>query len=299
MSDHTRLYRQKPQASFLGSETAVPPNVAAGPKPVDISEERGNAGWKRSLGIFAAGSILPVSLLIVWQVLGDLGYISELLFPTPLRIAEAFARLAGSGELGGHVQISLMRAAAGFALGGALGLAFGILVGLFRISERILDPSIQMIRMVPHLAVAPLFVLWFGIGESSKILLIAKGAFFPLYIQTYLGIRGVDNKWFEVARVLGFSRIQQIFKLVIPASLPHIFLGIRLSLGLAWLGLVVAEIMGSTSGIGYLMTDARQFSKTATVFVCIILFAVIGKAADAAVRWLERKVLKWSDSYGG
>ncbi|MCI1772460.1 MAG: ABC transporter permease [Paenibacillus lautus] len=298
MSDHARLYRQDPPAPVRGSESLVP-EPAAGQRQRVSPGESGAGIWRKSLGTFAAGAVLPVSLLVLWQVLGDLGYISELLFPTPLRIAESFAHLAGSGDLGGHVRISLVRAAAGFALGGALGLAFGILVGVFRISERVLDPSFQMVRMIPHLAVAPLFVLWFGIGESSKILLIAKGAFFPLYIQTYLGIRGVDNKWFEVTRVLGFTRIQQIYRLVIPSSLPHIFLGIRLSLGLAWLGLVVAEIMGSTSGIGYLMTDARQFGKTATVFVCIVLFAVIGKAADAAVRLLERRLLKWNDSYEG
>lgn len=295
MSDPVKLYRQETPAASAGGKRAD-----AAPRrhiPGEIVKEKG--AWRQSMRTLAAGSLLPLLLLVTWQVLGDLGYISGLLFPTPLRIADAFLQLAGSGELGGHLQISLARAAAGFALGGTLGLAFGILVGLFRLSERMLDPSIQIIRMVPHLAVAPLFVLWFGIGESSKILLIAKGAFFPLYIQTFLGIRGVDNKLFEVAKVLGFTRFQQIAKLVVPSALPHIFLGIRLSIGLAWLGLVVAEIMGSTSGIGYLMTDARQFSKTATVFVCIILFAVIGKAADALVRAAERRLLKWRDSYGG
>lgn len=178
-------------------------------------------------------------------------------------------------------------------------MLFGLFVGLFRSTEKTLDPSVQMIRMIPHLAIAPLFILWFGIGESSKILLIAKGAFFPLYINTFLGIRNVDNKLFEVSKVLAFSKFQQIIRLVIPAALPNILLGVRLSLGVAWLGLVVAELMGSTSGIGYLMSDARQFNKTSTVFVGIIIFAVIGKLTDSLVRFLEHRLLKWRDSYQG
>ncbi|MNI08686.1 putative aliphatic sulfonates transport permease protein SsuC [compost metagenome] len=253
----------------------------------------------KSVRTFLMGALLPVTLLVLWQVLGDLGYISNLLFPTPVRITEAFITLSGSGVLWENLRISIIRAAAGFALGGTLGLLFGLAVGLFRQTERALDPSVQMIRMIPHLAIAPLFILWFGIGESAKILLIAKGAFFPLYINTFLGIRNADNKLFEVAKVLGFSKFKQITRLVLPSALPNIFLGIRLSLGIAWLGLVVAELMGSTSGIGYLMSDARQFSKTPTVFVGIIIFAVVGKFTDSFVRYLERRFLRWQDSYKG
>lgn len=245
------------------------------------------------------GALLPAVCLTLWQALGQYGYISDLLFPTPLRIAEAFVHLAGTGELGGHVGVSAWRAILGFGLGGGLGLLFGVLVGLFRQTERVLDPSVQMLRMVPHLAVAPLFILWFGLGEPSKILLIAKGAFFPIYINTFLGIRSIDNKLFEVARVLNFSRYKQIVRLMLPAALPHILLGVRLSLGIAWLGLVVAELMGSTSGIGYLMSDARQFNQTPTVFVGILLFATIGKLADSFVLAVERRLLRWRDSYQG
>ncbi|SDD58132.1 sulfonate transport system permease protein [Paenibacillus sp. UNCCL117] len=245
------------------------------------------------------GLLPPILLIAAWQVLGDLGVISSLLFPTPLRIVQAGIRLAQTGELAGNLRISVLRALAGFALGASLGLAFGILVGLFRRTERALDPTVQMIRMVPHLAIAPLFILWFGIGETSKILLIAKGAFFPLYINSFMGIRGVDNKLFDVTRVLGFSRWKQIVRLVIPAALPNILLGVRISLGVSWLGLVVAELMGSTAGIGYLMSDARQFSKTPIVFVGILIFALFGILTDLLVRALERKWLSWRDSYQG
>ncbi|RAV18777.1 ABC transporter permease [Paenibacillus contaminans] len=254
---------------------------------------------RKRMVTFVKGALLPVTLLIVWQLLGDAGFISKLLFPTPARIGTAGYNLVVSGELWENLRISIVRAISGFVLGASLGLAFGIMVGLFRGSERTLDPSVQMIRMVPHLAVAPLFILWFGLGETSKILLIAKGAFFPLYINAFLGIRNADNKLFEVAKVLGFSRYKQLVRLVIPAALPNLLLGVRISLGIAWLGLVVAELMGSTSGIGYLMSDARQFSKTPVVFVCIIIFALVGKVADSAVRLLERKWLHGRDSFQG
>lgn len=253
----------------------------------------------RKWTVVGLGSMLPALVLSSWQVLGDLGYISTLLFPTPLTILRAFADLTASGELAEHLGISATRAAAGFALGGGLGLALGLIVGLFRATEKAVDPSVQMIRMVPSLALVPLFVLWFGIGEESKILLIAKGAFFPLYINAFLGVRSVDRKLFDVTRVLGMGRLSQIRRLVLPAALPHILLGVRLSLGVAWLGLVVAELMASTSGIGYLMSDARQFGQTPVVFVGILVFAAAGKLADSFVRLLERRWLRWRDGYLG
>ncbi len=249
--------------------------------------------------VFTLGAMLPVTALGLWQALGDLGYISTMLFPTPLTIFEAFAQLSSTGELWHHLGISVTRATLGFGLGGGIGLLLGLIVGLFRKSEKALDPTVQMLRMIPSLALAPLFVLWFGIGEESKVLLIAKGAFFPLYINTFLGMRSVDRKLFEVTKVLGFSHFKKVVRLMLPASLPHILLGVRLSLGVAWLGLVVAELMASTSGIGYLMSDARQFTKTPIVFVGIIVFALVGKLSDSFVRLLERRWLRWQDTYKG
>lgn len=255
--------------------------------------------WRGQFTRLGLGSILPLLALVVWQLSAKLEWISPLLFPAPSDIAASFARLIESGVYFENLGISLSRVIGGFALGGGLGLLFGLLVGFFRPTERALDPTVQMIRMVPSLAVAPLFVLWFGFGEPSKVLLIAKGAFFPLYINTFLGIRNVDNKLFDVARVLGFSRFKQVTRLIIPGALPNILLGVRLSLGVAWLGLVVAELLGSTSGIGYIMSDARQFNKTSIVFVGIITFAVFGQLADSLIRALERRLLRWRDSFEG
>ena len=245
------------------------------------------------------GLILPVSLLIIWEISGRLGLLNPLLLPTPSAILQEFVYLWQHQRLLDHLQVSTLRALSGFAIGAGLGLLFGVMIGFIYKFERLLDPSIQMLRMLPHLAIAPLFILWFGFGETSKLLLIAKGSFFPLYVNTFLGIRSMDKKLFEVANVLQFSKWSLLTKLIIPSALPHIFLGIRLSIGVAWVGLVVAEMMGSTQGIGFLINDARSMSIISTVFVGIIIFAILGKLSDSIVLWLERKALRWQNSFKG
>lgn len=258
------------------------------------------AGKRKSKWLISlTGVLLPIAIIIIWQTLSGLKLISPQLFPSPLNIVKEFLGMVQSGELLHHLKISVQRAAFGFLLGGSLGLVTGLLVGLKKNAEHVLDPSLQMLRTVPHLAITPLFILWFGFGEVSKVLLISLGAFFPLYVNTFLGVRNVDAKLFEVAKVLEFNRLKQITKLVIPSALPNVLLGLRLSLGVAWLGLVVAELMGSSEGIGYMIQDARQFSRTSAVFVGIIIFAVVGKFADSVVRLLEERLLKWRDSYKG
>ncbi|MCY8944652.1 ABC transporter permease [Bacillus atrophaeus] len=263
----------------------------------NVSQKRKNTaknvyGWVKGL-------VLPFVIIAVWQIAGSMEIVSATVLPTPLVILLTFKDLIVSGELFVHLKISVYRAAAGFLSGAGLGLLLGLLVGFSRKTEHYIDPSLQMLRTVPHLAVTPLFILWFGFDETSKILLIALGAFFPVYINTFLGIRGVDSKLFDVAKVLEFPWYRQMTKLILPAALPSILLGIRLSLGIAWLGLVVAELMGSSEGIGYMIMDARQFSQTNKVFVGIIIFAVVGKLTDSFVRFLERKLLKWRNSYQG
>ncbi|MED0660134.1 ABC transporter permease [Bacillus smithii] len=246
-----------------------------------------------------SGFILPVIIIIIWQLIGSLGWVTKTVLPTPWEIILAAKNLAVSGVLFTNMKVSIIRAACGFVIGGGLGLALGTLVGLSAKSESLLDPTLQMVRTIPHLAITPLFILWFGLGEESKILLIGLGAFFPLYVNTFLGIRKVDAKLFEVARILEFSKWKQIKLLIVPSALPNILLGIRLSLGAAWLSLVVAELMGSTSGLGYMMMDARQFSNTDIVFVGIIIFAIVGKLTDSLVRLMEKHFLKWQDTYKG
>ncbi|MEK5025854.1 ABC transporter permease [Paenibacillus sp. FSL M7-1046] len=266
---------------------------------------RNNAGrlpsfrLKSLLADWGTGAAIPVAVLAVWQIAGSTGLVSSEFLPTPLSILSAFAGLAGTGELTQHLGVSIGRAGLGFLIGGLLGLLFGVLTGLFRSAEYLLDPSVQVLRLVPHLAIAPLIILWFGFGEVSKTVIIMSGSFFPLYINTFMGIRGVDNKLFEVARVLGFSHIQRLRRLILPAALPGILLGLRLSMAVAWIGLVVAELIGSQSGVGFLINEAKQNSNTEVIFVGIIIFAVVGKLIDSLFRAIERKFLYWRDSYQG
>ncbi|WP_042168280.1 ABC transporter permease [Paenibacillus gorillae] len=268
---------------------------------------KGKAGSKRrrrnqiQLNNILLAAALPIAILIIWEAAGAMGKLNPILLPTPSKILEEFVSLTASGELARHLGISAWRALLGFLLGGGLGLAAGVWVGFSYKTERLLDPTLQMLRTLPHLAIAPLFILWFGFGETSKILLIAKRHIFypPFYVNTFLGIRSVDGKLFDVGRVLQFSKWHMITKLIIPAAMPNILLGMRLSVGVAWLVLVVAEMMGSSSGIGFLINDARSFSLTAVVFVGIIVFAVVGKLTDSLVKLLERRLLRWQDSYKG
>lgn len=255
--------------------------------------------WKPWLSDLGIGSILPVVILVLWQLAGSFGLISSIFLPTPLSIAKAGTSLLVTGELTHHLGVSMGRAGVGFVIGGMLGLLFGALTGLFRHVEYVLDPSVQVLRLVPHLAIAPLIILWFGFGEMSKVVIIMTGSFFPLYINTFMGIRNVDNRLFEVGRVLGFSPYQKLRRLILPAALPGILLGLRLSLAVAWIGLVVAELIGSTSGVGFLINEAKQNSNTEVVFVGIIIFAVVGKLIDSLFRRIERKFLFWRDSYEG
>ncbi|ALQ68517.1 ABC transporter permease [Bacillus thuringiensis] len=276
-------------------------NTKAVMKPTSITIDNNDVKKvrKTKVKVLVRAITIPIIVLIIWQLAGVFGLVSKTVLPTPLDIFLAFQELIKTGELFGHLSISVFRAATGFFIGGSLGIILGTIVGFSTRSEQYLDPSVQMLRTVPHLAVAPLFVLWFGFGETSKVLLIADGAFFPLYVNAFLGIRGVDSKLFDVARVLEFSKRKLITKLILPAALPNLLLGARLSLGVAWVSLVVAELMGSTEGIGYMIMDARQFSNTDIVFVGIIIFAFVGKFSDSLVRLLEVKFLRWRDNFKG
>ncbi|SFU87338.1 ABC transporter permease [Alicyclobacillus macrosporangiidus] len=274
-------------------------NAASDRAVTRLSHPRFQRAFAGRGGKLLQGASLPLVVLALWQVASSLGWAPETLLPSPVNIVRALADLVSTGELVHDIEISLLRALFGFLLGGTLGFAFGMAAGLSKHFEGFTDPTIQMVRTIPHLAITPLFILWFGLGEWSKVLLIALGAFFPLYVNTFTGIRNVDAKLFEVARILEFNRLHLVTRLMLPAALPNILLGLRLSLGVSWLGLVVAELMGSSAGVGYLIENASQFSQTSVVFVGLLIFAAVGKLSDSLVRWLERRLLRWRDSYGG
>lgn len=203
--------------------------------------------------------------------------------------------VAASGDQ--HLAISSWRALIGFSIGGSLGLILGLISGLSRWGERLLDTSIQMLRNVPHLALIPLVILWFGIDESAKIFLVALGTLFPIYINTWHGIRNIDRGLVEMARSYGLSGIPLFIHVILPGALPSIMVGVRFALGLMWLTLIVAETISANSGIGYLAMNAREFLQTDVVVVAIILYALLGKLADVSAQLLERLWLRWNPAY--
>lgn len=241
--------------------------------------------------------VLPATLLLLWQLAVNSGLISTHLLPAPTSVMKAGWDLTLSGELWEHMVVSTGRALTGFAIGAGLGLLLGLLTGLSRWNELFLDSSMQMIRNIPHLALIPLVILWFGIDESAKIFLVALGTVFPVYINTYHGIRNVDGHLIEMARNYGLSGWTLFRHAVLPGALPSILVGIRFSLGLMWLTLIVAETISATAGIGYLAMNAREFLQTDIVVFAILTYALLGKTADLAARQLEHRLLKWHPAF--
>jgi sulfonate transport system permease protein len=243
--------------------------------------------------------LAPVTLVVVWEFLAQAGWLSPQVLPAPSKIMRMAIKLAASESLLNDLGVSLLRAAAGFVIGGGIGFTLGILVGFSRIAEAAIDRSIQMIRAIPFLALLPLVIVWLGVGEAEKIFLVALGVSFPIYINTTLGIRQVDPKLIELGRVQGLSSLQLIRRIIFPGALPSILTGVRYALATAWLALVVAETIGAQSGIGFLAMDAREFLRTDVIVLTIVIYALIGVAADAIARFLERRLLAWHPNYGG
>lgn len=241
--------------------------------------------------------LLPLLLIVVWQIASQIGWLSTRILPAPEKIVTTFWRLTVSGELWQHLAISSWRALVGFAIGGSIGLILGLITGTSKTGERLLDTSVQMLRNVPHLALIPLVILWFGIDESAKIFLVALGTLFPIYLNTYHGIRNIDRGLVEMARSYGLSGWSLFIQVILPGALPNIMVGVRFALGLMWLTLIVAETISANAGIGYLAMNAREFLQTDVVVVAIILYALLGKLADVAALLLERVWLRWHPAY--
>ncbi len=241
--------------------------------------------------------LVPLLLFTVWQIASVQGWIAERVLPAPLSVVEAAWGLAESGELWKHVQISAGRALLGLAVGGGLGLVLGLITGSIRWAETLLDSSIQMVRNIPALALIPLVILWFGIDETAKLFLIAVAVFFPIYINTFHGIRNVDVGLIEMGRTYGLSQWGLYRQIILPGALSSILVGLRFSLGLMWVILIVAETISAQAGIGYLTMNAREFLQTDVVLVGILLYAALGKLADVFAKALERYWLRWHPGY--
>ncbi|MBV8586394.1 MAG: aliphatic sulfonate ABC transporter permease SsuC [Verrucomicrobia bacterium] len=240
---------------------------------------------------------LPVILIVVWQSLSSAGFLASRVLPSPAAVLFAGIHLTATGELPLHLFESFRRALAGLLIGGSIGLLLGLLNGLSAPANRLLDSSVQMVRNIPHLAMIPLVILWFGIGEEAKLFLIAVGVFFPLYINTVHGIRSINPRLIEMARSYRLGRLGLLLNVILPGALPSVLVGLRYALGITWLTLIVAETIASDNGIGYMTMNARDFLQTDVMILGICLYALLGKVADMLTRFLERRLLRWNPAY--
>lgn len=237
--------------------------------------------------------LIPVGLIIIWQIAGTLGWISTKLLPTPWSVIQDGVSLWQSGELQKNMGISLYRALVGFAIGGSVGFFFGMLNGLSKTARALFDSTIQMLRNIPHLSLIPVVIILFGIGETAKISLVTVGVMFPIYINTFHGITSVDPELIEMGQAYGLSKREMLTKIVFPGALPTILVGVRYALGVMWTTLIVAETISSTSGIGYMATNAQEFMNMKTVLLCIVIYALLGKVSDLIAKLLEDICLDW------
>ena len=251
----------------------------------------------RALGAKSIGWLLPAALLLVWQVASSLGLIANTIMPSPAAVLAAGWRLTLSGELPMNMAVSFLRALAGLVVGGGVGFALGLANGLSRRSFALTDSTLQMVRNVPHLALIPMVIVWFGIEEEAKLFLVSLGVFFPVYVNTLHGVRSVDPQLVEMARSYGFSGARLFRRVILPGALPSIFVGLRFALGVMWLTLIVAETIAAQSGIGYMAMQARDFMLTDVVVLSILIYALLGKLADVAARALERRCLAWHPAF--
>ena len=241
--------------------------------------------------------IVPLAIVLVWQIACEAGLVPARVLPAPSEVALAGWKLSLSGELARNIWVSFWRAAAGFVIGGGVGFAFGLANGLSELSNKLTDTTLQMVRNVPHLALIPLVILWFGIDESAKLFLVALGVFFPIYLNTLHGIRSVDPQLIEMGRTYGMSDRELFRRVIFPGALPSIFVGVRFALGIMWLTLIVAETIAASSGLGYMAMQAREFMQIDVVLLSILIYALLGKLADSASRVLERLTLSWHPAF--
>lgn len=251
---------------------------------------------RKLLSIDLRGAIVPVGALLMLEIFVRLGWVSPYLLPPPSDLYSTFLYLA-EGPLWTNIAASSLRVFFGFVAGSLLAIIVGSIVGLWYSAERYLEPSFQALRAVPSLAWVPLLMIWFGIGETSKMVLIAKSAFFPVYLSLFSGIRNVDRKLVEVGEMYGQSLPTLVLRILIPASLPHLFTGLRYGLSLAWLSVVAAELLAASEGIGYMLSDGRELSRPDLVLIAIICLAVLGKISDSAFKLIEDRCLSWRDTY--
>jgi sulfonate transport system permease protein len=300
----TDLWRSHPvEIGPVNDRTDLEPTTTARDEPPAIVLTRPIPVRRRRVSVriprVAWRVVGPLAVLGLWQLVCSLGVFTEVEVASPVQVFDAARQLWEQGALQSNLLISLQRVAEGLAVGISLGVVLAVLSGLFRLGEDLLDPVIHMARSVPILGLLPLAIIWFGVGEAPKIFLIALGTTFPVYLNTYAGIRGVDVKLVEAGETFGLSRWGLVRRVVLPGALPGFLTGLRFALVGCWLIIIVAEEINAQSGIGYLIMQAQTTDRTDIMFVGLAIYAVLGLMADLLVRLLERRLLSWRHGFTG
>lgn len=235
----------------------------------------------------------PLAIIVLWQLASITGILSPRILAAPSEIATSAMRLFASGELVTGISVSFLRVVAGFSIALIIGIIFALIAGMSRIGDAIIDPPMQMLKAMPFLGLLPLFILWYGIGEAPKIGMVAFGSMFPIYLTLYGGIRGVDRKLIEAGRTLGLNTFEIVYHVIIPGAFPSLLVGVRYGLSIAWLSLVVAEQINASSGIGAIISYARDFLQTDIIVICLLVYALMGLVTDGLVRMIETSSLRW------
>jgi sulfonate transport system permease protein len=299
---------ETPVATTTVPPASTPVAAPAGPAgsatevrrvPTTLVRARGNtpASRRRRVPRGVIKAISPVALVVLWQLASSWGWLSDNTLASPARVVSKARELLGTGELQSAITASAGRVGVGLVFGLSAAVVLATLSGLFRWGEDIVDAPIQMLRTIPVVGLIPLLIIWFGIGEEPKVILISLGVFFPLYLNLFAGIRGTDPTLVEAGRTVGLNRWGQIAHVILPAALPSALVGLRYSIGVSWLILVFAETINATSGIGFLINQARDFYETDTIVLCLVLYALLGLIADVLVRLLERGLLSWRPTF--
>jgi len=279
---------------MTATSPAASPVIPGAPPDTLIPERRrGPRAPRRNPLRLLRRWVSPIALIALWQLASVTGVLDERKLAAPSTIFQGAVDLVQEGVLGPAVLVSLQRVGLGFLIGATAGLVLAIAAGLHRIGEDAVDPPMQMLRTLPHFGLIPLFIIWMGIGEAPKLALIAMGVCFPLYLNTLAGIQGVDRKMMEAARSMHLSWGQRLQHVVVPGALPQTLVGLRQSLGIAWLSLIVAETVSAGSGLGHMITQAREFQQTDIIVVGLACYSLLGLITDGIVRYLERRALAW------
>lgn len=286
-----------PAAGYTAAALVAPANEASGLVEFGLPQARSelHAAWQKWRLALLRG-LGPLLLLAAWQITAMYGVIPPEILPAPLDIVAAFRELIARGELQAALEVSLARAGLGLAIGGITGLVLGLFAGLWRIGEALFDAPLQMLRTIPFIALVPLFITWFGIEETSKVVIIAAAVIFPMYLNTYAGVRGVDPKLIEAATIFGLTPRQTMRHVIIPTALPSILVGLRYAAGVSLLALVVAEQINAQSGIGYILTSANMAQRLDLLIAGILVYAALGVTIDVVMRAIERTSLSWMPS---